>query len=180
MFIEFLFPRLLGSRHVSIKVLVFWFLWKTSQNWLLQVFRKVQKFCQNFWISDNAWILALKITFFRCPWIYHARTSPGKCLHFDEFAIWQQMHLCVPFAINFYFWHEIVVLPNQQEVVKNNTICSSLQKKTEKIYFDLMEEQFKRYSFITKTHSSEHCFLEGLRVIFCLARKVLKIEYFAV
>ena len=39
------------------------------------------------------------------------------------------MHLCVPFTINFYFWHEIVVLPNQQEVVKNNTICSSLQKK---------------------------------------------------
>ena len=58
-FIEFLFPRLLGSRHVSIKVLVFWFLWKTSQNWLLQVFRKVQKFCQNFWISDNAWSFAL-------------------------------------------------------------------------------------------------------------------------
>ena len=58
-FIEFLFPRLLGSRHVSIKVLVFWFSWKTSQNWLLQVFRKVQKFCQNFWISDNAWSLAL-------------------------------------------------------------------------------------------------------------------------
>ena len=65
-FIEFLFPRLLGSRHVSIKVLVFWFLWKTSQNWLLQVFRKVQKFCQNFWISDNAWILALKREFMRC------------------------------------------------------------------------------------------------------------------
>ena len=45
------------------------------------------------------------------------------------------MHLCVPFTINFYFWHEIVVLPNQQEVVKNNTICSSLQKKTEKKRF---------------------------------------------
>ena len=66
-FIEFLFPRLLGSRHVSIKVLVFWFSWKTSQNWLLQVFRKVQKFCQNFWISDNAWILALKNIFIQCP-----------------------------------------------------------------------------------------------------------------
>ena len=59
-FIEFLFPRLLGSRHVSIKVLVFWFSWKANQNWLLQVFRKVQKFCQNFWISDNAWSLALR------------------------------------------------------------------------------------------------------------------------
>ena len=45
------------------------------------------------------------------------------------------MHLCVPFTINFYFWHEIVVLANQQEVVKNNTICSSLQKKLEKKRF---------------------------------------------
>ena len=45
-FIELLFPRLLGSRHVSIKVLVFWFSWKTSQNWLLQVFRKFQNYLQ--------------------------------------------------------------------------------------------------------------------------------------
>ena len=40
------------------------------------------------------------------------------------------MHLCVPFTINLFLWHEIVVLPNQQELVKNNTICLSVQKKT--------------------------------------------------
>ena len=47
-FIEFLFPRLLGSRHVSIKVLVFWFSWKTSQNWLLQVFSKSSEILPKF------------------------------------------------------------------------------------------------------------------------------------
>ena len=65
-FMELPFPKLLGSPNVSIKDLVFWFSWKTSQNWLSQVFRKVQKFCQNFWISDNAWILALKWNSIRC------------------------------------------------------------------------------------------------------------------
>ena len=45
------------------------------------------------------------------------------------------MHLCVPFTIDLFLWHEIVVLPNQQEVVKNNTICSSLQKKLGKKRF---------------------------------------------
>ena len=29
-----------------------------------------------------------------------------------------------------------------------------------------MEEQFKRYSFITKTHNSVQCFLEGLNLFF--------------
>ena len=81
------------------------------------------------WKAKRALFQHLKFTFIQCPWIYHARTSPGKCLHFDEFAIWQQMHLCVPFTIDLFLWHEILVLPNQQEVVKNNTICSSLQKK---------------------------------------------------
>ena len=70
----------MGSRHVSIKVLVFWFSWKTSQNWLLQVFRKVQKFCQNFWISDNAWILALKWDSIRCLRF----RSICKCSYFFE------------------------------------------------------------------------------------------------
>ena len=93
----------------------------------------------------------LKFTFFRCPWIYHARTSPGKCLHFDKFAIWQQMDLCVPFTIDLFLWHEIVVLPNQQEVVKNNTICSSLQKKLGKKRFGAKNAQNQRLHYINTT-----------------------------
>ena len=53
-------------------------------------------------------------------------------------------------------------------------------EKTNKTYFNLMYEKFKRYSFIKETHSSEQCFLEGLRFIFGLARKMLKSEYFTV
>ena len=82
-------------------------------------------------LVNNYWqvLTNLKNSFVSCPWIYPDVHIWGKCLHFDEFAIWQQMHLCVPFTIDLFLWHEIVVLPNQQEVVKNNTICSSLQKK---------------------------------------------------
>ena len=56
------------------------------------------------------------------------------------------MHLCVPFTIDLFLWHEIVVLPNQQEVVKNNTICSSLQKKTEQKRFGAKKRSKSTFS----------------------------------
>lgn len=39
------------------------------------------------------------------------------------------MRLCVPFLINLYLWHEIVVFRNKQKVFENNTFFSSLSKK---------------------------------------------------
>ena len=56
------------------------------------------------------------------------------------------MRFCVPFTIDLFLWHEIVVLPNQQEVVKNNTICSSLQKKTEQKRFGAKKRSKSTFS----------------------------------
>ena len=119
---------------------------------------------QNKCMPDIKKIWKLKFTFFRCPWIYHARTSPGKCLHFDNFPIWQQMDLCVPFTIDLFLWHEIVVLPNQQEVVKNNTIFSSLQKKLGKKRFGAKKRSkstfspYKYYMHVSFTMSVLHIY----------------------
>ena len=71
------------------KTQVFMFVWKN------RTFGQLSK----KW--DNAWSFTLKITSSCCPRIYHDGIIWGKCLHFDEFAIWQQMHLCVSFTINF-------------------------------------------------------------------------------
>ena len=74
------------------------------------------------------------------------------------------MHLCVPFTIDLFLWHEIVVLPNQQEVVKNNTICSSLQKKTEQKRFGAKKHSkstfspYKYYRHVSSTISVLHTY----------------------
>ena len=54
-FIEFLFPRLLGSRHVSIKVLVFWFSWKLVKIGSYKSFEKFRNSMNTFDLEFKVW-----------------------------------------------------------------------------------------------------------------------------
>ena len=55
-----------------------------------------------------------------------------------------------------------------------------MNEKSNKPHFNFIQEQLQRYYFITITHIGGKFFPKSLRVIFCLARKKLTIEYFMV